>query len=102
MSMPFEPEPSKRSMRHFAWLIALCLAVLARFWDGPNQVYLALAAAAVFSVGTVLPRLFRLPYKLLCTPTVWLAKGVFAQIMKTNKVISNRRKEEATTSSSGF
>jgi hypothetical protein len=89
-------------MRHFAWVIALGLAVLARFWIGPSQVYLALAAAAVFSVGTVLPRLFRLPYKLFCTPIVWLAKGAFAQIMKINKVFSNRQKEDATTSSSRF
>jgi hypothetical protein len=101
-SLSSNQEPAKRSMRHFAWMVALVLAVLARFLTGPEQVYLAFAAAGVFSIGTVLPRLFRLPYKLLCMPILRLAKWAFAPVMKIDKVISNRQKQDTTTSSSRF
>jgi hypothetical protein len=68
-----EWEPSKRHLRYLAWIIALGLALAARYRPVGEQAYLTLIAAIVFSVGTVLPQVFRLPYKILLTPLVWLA-----------------------------
>jgi hypothetical protein len=72
-----EWEPSKRHLRYLTWIIALGLALTARYRPADEQAYLALVAAIVFSVGTVLPQVFRLPYKILLTPLVWLAILVF-------------------------
>ena len=57
---------SKRQLRYFAWVVALGLAVLATFLESSRPAWpLQLAAALVFGVGTVLPRLLHWPYLLL-------------------------------------
>jgi len=68
-----EWEPSKRHLRYLTWIVALGLALSARYRPAGEQPYLAPVAAIVFSVGTVLPQVFRLPYKIILTPLVWLA-----------------------------
>jgi hypothetical protein len=56
-------DPPRRRLRHFAWVLALLLAVLALLLTpSPHAWPLRLAAALVFAGGTVLPRLFRWPY----------------------------------------
>jgi hypothetical protein len=65
--LPFAPafdwHPARRHLRQFAWLTALFLAALS--WaGGPTAwtLYLRLAAALIFAVGTVLPGILRWPY----------------------------------------
>ncbi len=67
--------PSKRQLRHFAWLAALLLAVLAWCLTAYAEAWtLRLAAAALFAIGTVLPAILRWPYValfLLAYAAVW-------------------------------
>jgi Flp pilus assembly protein TadB len=56
-------DPPRRRLRHFAWLAALVLAVIA-WYEDPSWP-LRIAAAFVFAMGTVLPSTFRLPYRIL-------------------------------------
>src|SRR5262249_8995818 len=53
-------DPLARKLRHFAWSIALLLAILS--WLVPHAHAVGLASAFVFALGTVLPQTFRLPY----------------------------------------
>jgi hypothetical protein len=69
---PTEVRPSRRHLRHYAWAIALILAVFA-WQQGSSPVgwSLRLAAAIVFALGTVLPNLFWWPFvglMLFCAP----------------------------------
>jgi hypothetical protein len=60
---PFDWHPARRQLRYFAWLTALFLAVLS--WAGGTSLwtlYLRLAAAFLFALGTVLPGILRWPY----------------------------------------
>jgi hypothetical protein len=63
-------DPPLRRLRHLAWFIALVLAVCAWYQD-PSWP-LRIAAAAVFAVGTVLPKTFRPLYR-ACR---WLLRGM--------------------------
>jgi len=77
-------EPARRTLRHFAWIVALGLLVLARFCEQAEQTYLAVVSAVIFSIGTVLPRTFLWPYKLALIglyPFGWLATIIFALTM---------------------
>src|SRR5438309_11322482 len=59
----FDWHPARRHLRQFAWLTALFLAVLS--WAGGASdwtLFLRLAAAFLFAVGTVLPGVLRWPY----------------------------------------
>src|SRR5947209_4329421 len=64
---------SKRHLRYFAWTVALGLALSVHYRPSGQQAYVALAAALVFALGTVLPQAFRYVYALVLTPLVWLA-----------------------------
>jgi hypothetical protein len=80
-------DPSKRHLRHFAWIIALAVAVGTRYCGPAQQAYMALAAAVIFSIGTVLPGAFRWPYKITLTgfyPVIWLATIVFLLVLNLN------------------
>jgi hypothetical protein len=80
-------EPSKRHLRHFAWIMALTVAVGTRYCGSGPQPYLALAAALFFSIGTVLPGAFRWPYKIALTgfyPVIWFATIVFLLVLNLN------------------
>jgi hypothetical protein len=72
--------PEKRSLRHFAWIIALVLAIAARYSEPNTRTALTLAAAIVFAVGTVLPQVFSWPVRLLLIgfyPVIRLATMIF-------------------------
>jgi hypothetical protein len=58
-------EPSRRHLRTFAWSLALVLALLS-WWCGGSVAGLSLrwCAAAIFALGAVRPRLFRLLFVL--------------------------------------
>ena len=53
-------DPLTSKLRHFAWSIALLLAVLS--WVIPHAQPLGPAAAFIFALGTVLPHSFNWPY----------------------------------------
>ncbi len=70
---------SRRRLRHFAWAVALLLAVIAWRQERQAALPLQIAAALVFSVGTVLPRTMRWPYlavRAATFPVRWLAQRV--------------------------
>jgi hypothetical protein len=71
-------DPPRRHLRAFAWVAALVLALFAVFYESsPSAWSLRLAAAAIFAVGTVLPRMLRWPYFFLLVvfyPVLWLLK----------------------------
>jgi hypothetical protein len=80
-------DPRKRQLRYLGWSIALVLAVLAWFEDPSTaSVWLRLAAAIIFAVGTVLPGVLRQPFL--------LSRWVFRRIVTT--LMS--RQPETTTS----
>jgi hypothetical protein len=63
--------PSRPQLRHFAWVAALVLALVA--WRGTDPglaLALRLAAGLVFAAGTVWPGLFRWPYRALTAVTL--------------------------------
>jgi hypothetical protein len=80
MRAPFrEGEPSKRNLRYFAWIAAICLAIAARQRPAGEQVNWALASAVVFAIGTVLPGALKWPCKLaliLLSPLLWLVSAI--------------------------
>jgi hypothetical protein len=88
MSSPIgQGEPSKRHLRHFAWIIALAVALGTRYLGPAPQAYLAVVAALIFSIGTVLPGAFRWPYKIALTgfyPVIWFATIVFLLVLNLN------------------
>jgi hypothetical protein len=85
-------DPRKRQLRYLAWSIALALAVLAWFEDSSTtSVWLRLAAAAIFAVGTVLPGLFRQPFLL----SRWVFRRVIAALM------SRSRSDKSATTHAG-
>jgi hypothetical protein len=75
----FTPEwnPSRRQLRHFAWIMALLLAVLAwQTGDSLPRLVLRLLAAFVFAAGTVWPGLFRWVYRV-----VWFITAPFGWVI---------------------
>ncbi len=60
--------PARRHLRHFAWIVALVLAVIALTI---GSVELRWVAAVVFALGTVLPVVFRWPFIVLVSPVAW-------------------------------
>jgi len=73
-------DPPRRHLRAVAWLVAVLLAVLAVFYESTAAGWtLRLSAAALFAIGTVLPRTLRWPYILLLItlyPLLWILKRV--------------------------
>jgi hypothetical protein len=80
-------DPRKRQLRYLAWSIALILAVLAWFEDSSiAAVWLRLAAAVIFAVGTVLPGVLRQPFL--------ISRSVSRRIIAT---LMSRQPETTTT-----
>jgi hypothetical protein len=68
--------PSRRHLRHFAWVVSLVLAVAAWRCTGPAlELVLRLLAALVFAAGTIWPDQLRGVYRLivfLTYPVGWV------------------------------
>src|SRR5262249_1026049 len=87
--------PDNQNLRHFAWVLALILAIAARYADPTTRVILTFVAAVIFAVGTVLPRRFVWPYRLLLLgfyPLIWLATTIFPGAAKLRFLKSKRTK----------
>src|SRR5262249_30999061 len=74
-------DTEKQSMRQFTWMAALVLAIVARYAEPNDRISLTVAAAVVFSVGTVLPKVFVWPYRFFLIgfyPVIRLTTIIFA------------------------
>jgi hypothetical protein len=77
-------ELPRRRLRHFAWFIALVLALVA--WQQTSFSWawgFRLAAAVIFAIGTVLPNAFRRPYRVLLF--ILNRLGLFLHAAKSNR-----------------
>jgi len=91
-------DPLARRLRHFAWSIALFLAVLS--WLVPHAHVVGLAAAFVFALGTVLPQTFHWPFfalhRLLRTVLPATLVTSFLVPSSTKQPSRKRRKNQGT------
>jgi len=54
------PQPSSRTLRQLSWILAGCLALCGHWLSpSPTALWLQLAGAAIFAVGTVRPSALR-------------------------------------------
>jgi hypothetical protein len=71
-----KPDPPRRYLRRFAWVVALLVAGAAFFFPDPfTDLVLRLTAALIFATGTVWPGLFRWAYLVARAPTYLLRSG---------------------------
>jgi hypothetical protein len=71
--------PSLRQVRHFAWMLALILAVAAWRWFNPVAAFVVrVLAGLIFTFGTLCPGMFR-----------WVHRALVAITAPLGRLISN-------------